>query len=698
LALSGNTGNLVKAGHTFSGWNTSADGTGANYAAGANYTADAAMVLYAKWSLIPTYTVSCQANGATGGTAPAAQTKTQGVALALSGNTGNLVKAGYTFSGWNTAADGNGASYAVGANYTADAGMVLYAKWTVIPTYTVSYLANGATGGTAPAAQTKTQGVALALSGNTGNLVKAGHTFSGWNTAADGTGANYAAGANYTADAAMVLYANWGVDFRKAPSFKKGTEQIVALGSTEQTVPDWATEIRSGAPESENPRLIFVVGVDRPELFERQPTVSETGTLVYKPSSRQTGQAQVTVALYESVEAGETVFAQSFSIRVFSPSEQFGVYNGLVREPEDGIAAHASSGMVRVAVGRTGAFSATLWLGGARYRAAGALDSNGVARFGKTRFAALPLMRRGKTPFKWSFSLDAADPDILTGLVTEAGVEFVRMNAERAPFTAKPVAALSPVHAPRMMNVREDVLGQYTVVFEAKPVEGMPGVDLPQGAGIGYLVLSGSGVVRMAGRLADGTPVSAGNSISKGYAWPFYCCLYRGRGSVGGDVRFRNLDTTDVDGTALRWFRPGILGAKEYPKGWESGLGLDLVGSRYIRPARVAVPRQQSVHAGSGETGANALFTLKNGSSSSVPFSQSLWILPSQKVALIGPNPAGFRIAIQPGTGLWSGRFLHPDTGRPTPFWGVLLQKQRIGHGFFLVPAGSGAVHVELLE
>jgi uncharacterized protein (TIGR02145 family)/uncharacterized repeat protein (TIGR02543 family) len=79
---------------------------------------------------LATYTVTYDGNGNTGGSVPSAQTKTQGVALTLSGNTGSLVKTGYTFARWNTAANGSGTDYAEGASYTADANVTLYAKWT----------------------------------------------------------------------------------------------------------------------------------------------------------------------------------------------------------------------------------------------------------------------------------------------------------------------------------------------------------------------------------------------------------------------------------------------------------------------------------------------------------------------------------------------------------------------------------------
>jgi len=75
--------------------------------------------------------------------------------------------------------------------------------------YTISYDGNGQTGGEAPSAQTKTLGLDLTLSTNSGTLVKTGYTFVGWNTAADGSGTNYAAGASYSAEGDVTLYARW---------------------------------------------------------------------------------------------------------------------------------------------------------------------------------------------------------------------------------------------------------------------------------------------------------------------------------------------------------------------------------------------------------------------------------------------------------------------------------------------------------
>ena len=81
------------------------------------------------------------ANDATSGTTPATQYKNAGTAVTLSGNTGSLLRSGYTYDDWNTEADGGGADYAGGDSYLTDAAMTLFAKWTV-NSYTLSYGGN----------------------------------------------------------------------------------------------------------------------------------------------------------------------------------------------------------------------------------------------------------------------------------------------------------------------------------------------------------------------------------------------------------------------------------------------------------------------------------------------------------------------------------------------------------------------------
>ena len=74
--------------------------------------------------------------------------------------------------------------------------------WT---SYTIKYNANGGSG--APSSQTKWKDQTLKLS--TTKPTRTGYSFLGWSTSSTATSATYAAGANYTANAAATLYAVW---------------------------------------------------------------------------------------------------------------------------------------------------------------------------------------------------------------------------------------------------------------------------------------------------------------------------------------------------------------------------------------------------------------------------------------------------------------------------------------------------------
>ena len=100
----------TRTGYTFQGWGTSSTDTSVNYAAGANYTSNAAVTLYAIWK-VNTYTVTYNANGGTG--APSNQTKTYGVNLTLSST--RPTRTDYTFLGWGTSESSTTVEYSPGA-------------------------------------------------------------------------------------------------------------------------------------------------------------------------------------------------------------------------------------------------------------------------------------------------------------------------------------------------------------------------------------------------------------------------------------------------------------------------------------------------------------------------------------------------------------------------------------------------------
>ena len=201
-----------KTGHYFAGWATSSGGS-VVYSDGQSVkdlstTNGATVNLYAKWN-VNTYTVKYNANGGTG--APGNQTKTYGKTLTLSstkptrsngsstryvtfdGNGGSTgatnnkigftVSTTYTFSKWNTAANGSGTSYNPGGSYTSNSSVTLYAQY------------NGSD---------TVASVKLPTPSRTG------YTFDGWYTAKTGGTKRGAAGDTYTPPAAgETLYAHW---------------------------------------------------------------------------------------------------------------------------------------------------------------------------------------------------------------------------------------------------------------------------------------------------------------------------------------------------------------------------------------------------------------------------------------------------------------------------------------------------------
>ena len=120
----------TRTGYSFQGWGTSSTTTTVSYAAGANYTNNAAITLYAVWKA-NTYTVSYNANGGSG--APSNQTKTYGVALTLSST--KPTRTNYNFKGWGKSASSTTVSYAAGVSYTENAAIILYAVWELAYTY-----------------------------------------------------------------------------------------------------------------------------------------------------------------------------------------------------------------------------------------------------------------------------------------------------------------------------------------------------------------------------------------------------------------------------------------------------------------------------------------------------------------------------------------------------------------------------------
>jgi len=227
VTVKANTGSLVRAGYTFSGWNTDSNGTGSNYLSGSLFTVGSAnVILYAKWSP-NTYTVTYNVNGASGNAQRSSSnvtsdSYTSGDSSVALPSVGTLERAGYTFGGWNTSAAGTGTNYLEAATYTTISNLTFFAKWNPV-TYAITYNGNSSNGGTTPTTGDYTTGQASPYSIVANTFTKSSNVFGGWNTASDGSGTNYSPGATITTLADIVLYALWIPQFTLHYAINGGT-------------------------------------------------------------------------------------------------------------------------------------------------------------------------------------------------------------------------------------------------------------------------------------------------------------------------------------------------------------------------------------------------------------------------------------------------------------------------------------------
>ena len=199
-----NPNQFTRTNFTFNGWNTSADGSGFSYPAGAIYAFQSSTTLYAQWrAVVATYTVSFFGNGAEGGT-----TASQSASATTSLNLNGFTRTGYSFLGWHTNNGSSSAQYLDGQSYAFTSDLALYAIWAIQADRTLSFNGNNSTSGST-SSQVARSGTVL----NTNGFARSGHTFRNWNTAADGSGVTYQPNYVYSFAAALTLYAQWGANY-----------------------------------------------------------------------------------------------------------------------------------------------------------------------------------------------------------------------------------------------------------------------------------------------------------------------------------------------------------------------------------------------------------------------------------------------------------------------------------------------------
>jgi len=194
---------FTRDGHEFTGWNTTADGSGTTYADGSTYPFTSSTTLYAQWKTVTgggppaVHAVTFDANGGAGTMATERSKTPAGL------TSDRYTRKGFAFVQWNTAADGSGSNFANRAQYPFTTSVTLYAQWRAVVLFAVTFNAHGGAGTMAP----QRSRAPAALSPN--HFSRRGFVFRGWSTSANGSGAKFANGAVFPFTSSTVLYAQW---------------------------------------------------------------------------------------------------------------------------------------------------------------------------------------------------------------------------------------------------------------------------------------------------------------------------------------------------------------------------------------------------------------------------------------------------------------------------------------------------------
>jgi len=309
----------------------------------------------------------------------------------------------------------------------------------------------------------------------------------------------------------------------------------------------------------------------------------------------------------------------------------------------------------------SGYFGGTLAAGGV---VSGQLKIAGVSSVFSTTLradgsATVAVKRHNLSTLVLTLQVDLTGLETLTGSVSDLNNSFnAQLTAYRGGFSTK--------------NTTANFNGYYT--WE------MPGAtgNAPAGYSYGTAAITASGGVRLTIFLSDGTTTTASGSLSTNGQVPLYASLYSGKGSVLSWLTFTNPANGLSTNSAL-WFK-GPIAKATYPNGFTL-TNLTLLMGEYTAEA----------------DGINAL----NASSASVQFSGGdLTNSPVETITLnssgAGGSATNAAVNISGKTGIFSGSYQDPVSGKTVRLKGVVLSSLPAGYGFFTTGSGlSGAVLID---
>jgi len=323
-----------------------------------------------------------------------------------------------------------------------------------------------------------------------------------------------------------------------------------------------------------------------------------------------------------------------------------GTYAGLFLGPGD--PAFTNSGFFTLNVTAQGTFAGRLTLGSAKYALRGKFDQSGSA--------STTVKRPGRTSLAVELNLDLLQhTDKIHGTITD-GSWIAALEGDRPQHTIAVTQA-----------------GQYTLLIPGGEDE----AALPRGYGTGTVHVDTRGQLKFSATLGDGTHASQNVPVSKGGRWPFYTSLYNARGAIFGWVAFDAALPTGFQGDLI-WFKPPSSSGQFYPAGF--AVKSSITGSFYQQPAPGARVMNWT----------NGVAVLAGGNLT--PWLTNLVTLETNNTLTVSNSDTDLKITILPVSGLVTGSFVDPVTGKPVQLQGAVHQKSGLIGGLFLGTNQTGSL------
>jgi hypothetical protein len=334
-----------------------------------------------------------------------------------------------------------------------------------------------------------------------------------------------------------------------------------------------------------------------------------------------------------------TFITANFAAKPFTLTK--GVYNGLfyqTNQPVD----PGSSGGFTLTLAAAGTFSGRLLMGPNAYTFNSKFSTAGLAQ-------GVPA-RHGANSLTVNLKLDMSG---VTGQITGD----VQGETWDAPLRAD----IAPVWTAKNHSPLKG--GKFTVSLPWDTGT----VAESGGDGYGVATVSATGELTLAGALADGASYSRSAPISTNSEWPFYAYAAAKKDTVLGWV---SVSSSGLTGTNISWSKPAGS-APLYESGFTNYL--QITSSPWAAPGRKseALDLPSPVVTLTGDVNVTTNVTLKN---------------------YLSYTATNLSLTIRPSTGVFTGWFDNPVTGRKETMTGVVLQDASSARGFFLESNYSGAV------